>query len=144
MLPKTVSAIAVAGLLIVVTGASAPNATASNADSVSLLSCCIKHAHCCKLQRECCPNRTSQTSDGIINAGDTVAAVSRPTCCAKRAYCCSINARCCGKSSAADDQSIAAVGSDQVAKPTCCMKRAYCCSVKRYCCPDGSNSHAIA
>lgn len=94
MLTKTLFAFAVAGLLIVVTGASIPNATASN-ETVSLSDCCIKHAYCCKLQRDCCPNRAGEASIVTVDAGEVVAATSASSCCVKRAYCCSIQRSCC-------------------------------------------------
>lgn len=147
MLTRTISAFAVAGLLIVVSGASVPNATASN-DTMSLPSCCIKHAYCCKLQRECCPNRATETSPATVEADGAVAATNRPSCCVKRAYCCTIQSACCHRGAAAatsTDVTLAADAADSsVAKLSCCVKRAYCCKVVRDCCHSANSASAVA
>ena len=157
MLTRTLSALAVAGLLIVVTGASVPNATASN-ETVAQPSCCIKRAYCCKLQRECCPNRASDASVATVDADDAVASASRPSCCVKRAYCCSIQRECCHRGAASSDNSVAteadvmdvpatavvttAGGGAAVAMQSCCVKRAYCCKVVRDCCRSANTAGA--
>tara|TARA_R110002072_G_scaffold282552_1_gene445514 strand:- start:17022 stop:17552 length:531 start_codon:yes stop_codon:yes gene_type:complete len=148
MLTRTLSAFAVAGLLIVVTGASVPNATASN-ETVSQPSCCIKHAYCCKLQRECCPNRAaSDASVATVDADDAMAAVSRPSCCVKRAFCCTIQRECCHRGAASattTDVTLAADAADSAAaKLSCCVKRAYCCKVVRECCHSANSASAVA
>ena len=72
--------------------------TGSN-DAVGSPACCVKNAHCCAVQRDCCP-KSANLATGAA-AGDVTSreAIARPTCCAKGAYCCLVKRSCCVGSS---------------------------------------------
>jgi len=50
--------------------------------------CCAKHAYCCVLKRECCPD--ALTGSVALAAPPVGNPTGLAPCCVKRAYCCTL------------------------------------------------------